>query len=301
MTKISQECQTVISAREYLSPQVLASQPRDEWPEWFDKPHTITILAAALGFVWLMSEWQGDNLTTRQNAIIGVTAASVVFLVFSILQLPDGILIRPHPVVWRLVKGFSVMYLIVLVFLLYQNLDDVRKALGNIDPSIGRPLTERNYAGDCRLFTSNDPRGPMANIQDRIDIFVLAHYFGWLVKALVIRDVVLLSSLSILFELSEVAFEHLLPNFHECWWDHLLLDIFGCNFLGILTGLWLCNVFRVKNYYWNVNSNEKRRKSFKSETVLERFGLDIDGHIFLLICAHTLFLFSLVLWLTKST
>ena len=54
-----------------------------------------------------------------------------------------------------------------------------------------------------------------------MDLFVLAHFFGWLIKAMVIRDWRLLWVLSILFEWMEITFRHILPNFWECWWDHV--------------------------------------------------------------------------------
>lgn len=77
---------------------------------------------------------------------------------FAAVQLPDGILVRPHPVVWRFVKGFSVLYLLLLIFLLFQvrhiihiiqlclpsidwlffqDLEDVRTGLGVVDPRLG--------------------------------------------------------------------------------------------------------------------------------------------------------------------
>lgn len=35
------------------------------------------------------------------------------------------------------------------------------------------------------------------------------------------RDEMLCWVLSILFEVWEYTFEHMLPNFAECWWDHV--------------------------------------------------------------------------------
>ncbi|KAG7207560.1 hypothetical protein KM043_009185 [Ampulex compressa] len=36
-----------------------------------------------------------------------------------------------------------------------------------------------------------------------------------------------------MWEVTEIAFAHLLPNFVECWWDALILDVLVCNGLGI--------------------------------------------------------------------
>lgn len=56
---------------------------------------------------------------------------------------------------------------------------------------------------------------------------------GSLLQALVIRDWALLWVLSIGFELMELTFQHMLPNFNECWWDSWVLDVAVCNLLGI--------------------------------------------------------------------
>lgn len=50
----------------------------------------------------------------------GVLAAACMFVVFGSLQLPDGLLVRPTPFVWRFVKSCSVLYLVGVVFLLFQ-------------------------------------------------------------------------------------------------------------------------------------------------------------------------------------
>lgn len=38
--------------------------------------------------------------------------------------------------------------------------------------------------------------------------------------------------LSIGFELMELTFQHMLPNFNECWWDSWVLDVALCNLIG---------------------------------------------------------------------
>jgi phosphatidylserine synthase 2 len=96
------------------------------------------------------------------------------------------------------------------------------------------------------------------------DEFVVAHILGWFGKAVMIRNQLLLWVLSIGFELMEVrsectigttskiffipviflarknayydilqlTFRHMLPNFNECWWDSIILDILICNWFG---------------------------------------------------------------------
>jgi phosphatidylserine synthase 2 len=99
---------------------------------------------------------------------------------------------------------------------------------------VGFPLPEKDYGDVCQIYTPDHASGdPFFNITDRIDIFVLAHSLGWFVKTVILRDVRVAWICSILFEVVEICFAHLLPNFNECWWDAIIFDIFGCNLIGI--------------------------------------------------------------------
>lgn len=39
---------------------------------------------------------------------------------------------------------------------------------------------------------------------------------------------------SVTWELTEIIFAPMLPNFYECWWDQLIYDILICNGLGMM-------------------------------------------------------------------
>jgi hypothetical protein len=58
-------------------------------------------------------------------------------------------------------------------------------------------------------------------LQDKLDLFVATHFFGWWLKTVVLRDWWLCTVLSVMFEVLEYTLEHQLPNFSECWWDHV--------------------------------------------------------------------------------
>lgn len=106
--------------------------------------------------------------------------------------------------------------------------------LGWLDPSLGKPLPEKNYADNCELWDTKNPKH-LHNFLDRIDIFIACHLLGsnggpetlvmiarwcvsgWMWKTIIIRDAALVWYLSILFEFIEISFRHLLPNFYECW------------------------------------------------------------------------------------
>jgi phosphatidylserine synthase 1 len=58
-----------------------------------------------------------------------------------------------------------------------------------------------------------------------------------------------------MWELTEMVFAHLLPNFVECWWDALILDVLVCNGLGISLGMWICNKLEMRSYRWESVKN----------------------------------------------
>lgn len=44
---------------------------------------------------------------------------------------------------------------------------------------------------------------------------------------MLLRDFYISWFLSISFELLEMSFEHMLPNFAECWWDHVSIFFYN--------------------------------------------------------------------------
>lgn len=111
-----------------------------------------------------------------------------------------------------------------------------------IDASLGVQLPEKSYADECSLTWDN--------LMDKLDMFVPAHLFGWVAKALILRDVWLCWVVSIMFEVMEYSLEFQLPNFGECWWDHWVLDVLICNWAGIAIGMWICRCLALKTYCW---------------------------------------------------
>eukprot|EP00126_Sphaerothecum_destruens_P008570 Sdes_comp20265_c0_seq1m13752 len=79
-----------------------------------------------------------------------------------------------------------------------------------------------------------------------MDGFVLSHFIGWWLKAMMIRDVWVCWIISVMFEILEYSLEFQLPNFKECWWDHWILDVLICNWGGIYFGMKTCHYLEVK-------------------------------------------------------
>ncbi|KAF4523247.1 hypothetical protein B566_EDAN006870 [Ephemera danica] len=87
-------------------------------------------------------------------------------------------------------------------------------------------------------------------VWNHIDVFAVAHFLGWLFKAILVRHYGILWAISLMWEFTEVQFAHLLPNFKECWWDALILDVLICNGLGIWVGLKFCSILEMREYKW---------------------------------------------------
>jgi hypothetical protein len=68
---------------------------------------------------------------------------------------------------------------------------------------------------------------------------------------LMMRDWRLCWIVSILFELLELTFQFLLPDFRECWWDSIFLDALGANVVGMVCGWAILWCLREK---WSVRS-----------------------------------------------
>lgn len=71
----------------------------------------------------------------------GLAAVAMTFLGYSALQGPSSVMVRPHPVVWKLVHGIAILYLLALVFLLFQGKDEARALLKVRTPYPAQALT----------------------------------------------------------------------------------------------------------------------------------------------------------------
>ncbi|PKU83173.1 CDP-diacylglycerol--serine O-phosphatidyltransferase 1 [Dendrobium catenatum] len=247
----------------------------DPWTAWAYKPRTISLLLfGSCVIIWSSGAFDPESMTS--NALVtsvkrGVCAMIAVFLAYSLLQAPPTVLTRPHPAIWRLVHGMAVVYLVALTFLLFQNRDDARRFMKFLHPDLGIELPERSYGTDCRIYVPDNPKSRFNNVYETLfDEFVLAHIFGWWGKAIMIRNQSLLWVLSIGFELMELTFRHMLPNFNECWWDSIILDILACNWFGIWAGMHTVRYFDGRTYEW-VGINRQPNIIGKVKRTLEQF------------------------------
>lgn len=243
-----------------VGPQVFAKTPLPEYefPQILYKAHTVLWLQCAIFLLAYFSLSRSDE-NSELNKKSGVLGAILTFVFISAVHLPNSnYLFRPHPVIWRMLQGLSYVYLALLIFMLFQNLEDARKLLKILDPNLGVPLPEKEYAKNCEIFTPEHPDSYFANVKGNLfDMYILAHSLGWWIKMLIVRDVKLCLFLSVFFEFLEISLRHQLPNFWECWWDSLILDVIVCNGGGIFMGWLTCRMFEVKQYYWGVGDDPR--------------------------------------------
>lgn len=184
------------------------------------EPHTVTALLATLAVVLYVAFLRPQD-NEQETTKLGLFAVVCVFLVYAVTQIRDSLMIRPHPAVWRLIHGLSIVYLLALVYILCQRVDNARATIRFFYPEI-QPLPPASntkvYAEDCRIRTPGHPGGEYAIVRDTVwDRFMLAHLFGWWGKTVMVRSWTLAWILCIMWELLEYSFQHILVNFHECW------------------------------------------------------------------------------------
>ncbi|KAG8862473.1 hypothetical protein FRB96_001544 [Tulasnella sp. 330] len=171
-----------------------------------------------------------------------LTALVVALSVLAYVAMTNDVLEEGRDKKVLIVLGINVLYELLLVYLLFEDLSSARRFMLYFDSNLNVPLPEKSYAEDCALSVTT--------LWNAFDIFCVAHLLGWLGKAIILRDYWFCWILSISFELAEYSLEHQLPNFAECWWDHWVLDVLICNWLGTYLGIKICQYFEVKSYVW---------------------------------------------------
>lgn len=212
--------------------------------EFFYRPHTLTLLAVSILGV-LYTAFTRDDDSLQSNVWAGFCCVVFFFLIVSSLAFPNGPFTRPHPVVWRMVFGLSVLYLMGLLFLLFQNYKTVKSIMYWFYPDLEsfRIDHEKEYGVNCSDTS-------WERIKGHLDVFAWGHFLGWTFKAMLVRHYGICWTISVMWEVTEMVFAHLLPNFVECWWDALILDILICNGLGIWVGMQICKILEMRTYKW---------------------------------------------------
>ncbi|GCC19996.1 hypothetical protein chiPu_0018669 [Chiloscyllium punctatum] len=110
-------------------------QVEDITIDFFYKPHTITLLTFTIVSVMYFA-FTRDDSSPEDNIWKGVLSVVFFFLIVSVLAFPNGPFTRPHPAIWRMVFGLSVLYFLFLVFLLFLNFEQVKSVMYWLDPNL---------------------------------------------------------------------------------------------------------------------------------------------------------------------
>ncbi|KAF3839839.1 hypothetical protein F7725_018556 [Dissostichus mawsoni] len=193
-------------------------QVEDITIEFFYRPHTITLLTCTVLSLMYFA-FARDDENKDNNLWVGLILVISFFLVISVLAFPNGEQ-KTEP--------------------------EVKDLMYWLDPNLRYAKREADimdYAVNCHDIT-------WERILSHLDIFAFSHFWGWGMKALLIRSYGLCWTISITWELTELFFMHLLPNFAECWWDQVILDILLCNGGGIWLGMTVCRFLEMRTYHW---------------------------------------------------
>lgn len=196
-----------------------------------------------------------DSLVS--NIRMASFALNLLIIYLGVIFLPEPSKVRPFPLFWRFFQAAAFAYAINVLLWLCFSKENLQFILQKVyDNELGKPLGEKSYAEDCRIFTPENPTSYFSNITSSVDMFVAAHFLGWMFKIWIFRNSTMAWVLSIAFEIMEWTMEVWLPNFKECWWDHFIFDLFGCNLIGMLIGKWTIEKFKMRKMNWFMETTE---------------------------------------------
>ena len=212
------------------------------------------VLYAAVNYLSVFDH-ATSSLVSDVRRMIFVANLFVIYI--GVLVLPEPSKQRGSALFWKVVQASAVAYVLNIFAWLFFSKDNLQIMLRDIfDSNLGKPLGEKSYAEDCRVFTPENPTSYFYNIVSSVDMFVAAHFLGWTFKIIIFRNSAMAWTLSVGFEIMEWTMEVWLPNFKECWWDHFLFDLFGCNLIGMLIGQWAINKFKMRKLSWFVERTD---------------------------------------------
>eukprot|EP00923_Selenidium_pygospionis_P047049 GHVN01081202.1.p1 GENE.GHVN01081202.1~~GHVN01081202.1.p1 ORF type:complete len:496 (-),score=16.03 GHVN01081202.1:119-1606(-) len=216
-----------------------------------EKPAQLTFGLLLLGILFFLG---GSSKININDASVGARSAyAFVWLsltVYCFLQTRDGLMVRPHPGVWRVVHGAALTHFVIMVILAALEPSLGRQFLALLLPDIADSITLRHvdpFEGTCDLDCRFSFRTLFVQLGK---LWFPCHLFGWLGKMVIYRSWVFCQVYSIAFELCELSFQWLIPEFKECWWDSIVLDALIANMLGMCLGVYLLRWLRSYPYDW---------------------------------------------------
>ena len=99
----------------------------DKTLSYFWRAHTFTVLLFLIGcliYVGVIEDPLEHN--TEYNSRRGLLAALFFWVALGMTIMPDGPFLRPHPALWRFAFAVSIVYQLLLNFILFQSPKDAR-------------------------------------------------------------------------------------------------------------------------------------------------------------------------------
>lgn len=218
------------------------------------RPRTITLLVLFV-LVLVGTAFQRESSDLESDVWDGIYVASFSLLTVGVLVFPTGPFTYPHPVVWRLLFGVSLLYLLALDFVLFQQYRHVRAIMLSLDPE------ESPTNSTARAGLSDDDGCALSfrNVWTKMDRSASYQTLCWAVKAMVVRDSGVLWVLNFLQGITEAYLKMLLAptpttttqgNEYGCWWQSMALNPLVFNALGIQTGMYVCKKLEMMELQW---------------------------------------------------
>lgn len=105
--------------------------------DFFYKPHSISLLTfSIIPVLYFAFTRDSEAASVEDNIWAGIKCIIFYFLVIAMLAFPNGPFTRPHPLLWRMVFGISILYLMALMFILFQDYKTVRGMLVWLSPDL---------------------------------------------------------------------------------------------------------------------------------------------------------------------
>ena len=137
-----------------------------------------------------------DTSDFRGNVWAGLGSMFIYFMVISILAFPNGPFTRPHPILWRMVFGCSVLYLMMIQIMIHQvRTETISSSLNRLAHIITCTTFRQQFCSaglqDCpwRHSVAGPSHGELHDRRrERIWRWLLGHHMGtdleplWLVR-----------------------------------------------------------------------------------------------------------------------
>jgi hypothetical protein len=105
-----------------------------------ERPRQVLLLTIGIAiFSYLALHNVGDESgqpISRSSAQQTYLAVVVMFATYAATQFKDSLMVRPHPMLWRIIHGVAVVYLLTMVFLAMQTLSNARVLVRLLSPQV---------------------------------------------------------------------------------------------------------------------------------------------------------------------